>query len=234
MRIIDKNTDFYDFYQGVYRDDSVTFDRTDSFVLTKNDLCEYLRFSRFAPTEKFNFLLLQVCHSFWLFSLEVTKLTDYDVPADYTIELVTAWKNYSKARQLEKLDIIRFDYDIRRTIGGYKGRREWCYDKNKIADRADTLAKAIDLNNYDVEESINSYEIYKDSHGSRTVIEKHIPLLKACGIGDWIDPLEIYLAFEEYFSLEKTSSERTESVGLTDKEKIENHGFNAKGSFRGK
>lgn len=27
MRIIDKNTDFYDFYQNIYRDDSVTFDR---------------------------------------------------------------------------------------------------------------------------------------------------------------------------------------------------------------
>jgi hypothetical protein len=46
--------------------------------------------------------------------------------------------------------------------------------------------------------------------------------------------LDIYNAFEEYFSLERTSTERTESVGLTDKEKITNHGFDTKISFRGK
>ncbi len=31
MRIIDKNTDFYDCCQNMYRDNSLTFDRTDSF-----------------------------------------------------------------------------------------------------------------------------------------------------------------------------------------------------------
>ena len=42
MRIIDKNTDFYDFYQGIYRDDTITFDRTESFLLTKELMCEDL------------------------------------------------------------------------------------------------------------------------------------------------------------------------------------------------
>jgi len=32
--------------------------------------------------------------------------------------------------------------------------------------------------------------------------------------------------------LEKTASERRESIGLTDIEKIENHGFDKKVSFR--
>ncbi len=49
-----------------------------------------------------------------------------------------------------------------------------------------------------------------------------------------INPLDIYLAFDEYFSLEKQAQERTESVGITDKERIENHGFDVKTSFRGK
>ena len=42
MRIIDKNTDFYDFLQNMYPDNSLTFDRTDSFVLTKDILCKHL------------------------------------------------------------------------------------------------------------------------------------------------------------------------------------------------
>lgn len=71
-------------------------------------------------------------------------------------------------------------------------------------------------------------------YGSKTYAEKHIPLLKATGFADQIDPLSIYLAFEEYFSLEKSSTERTESIGLTDREKIENHGFDIKRSFRGR
>ena len=41
MRIIDKNTDFYDYYQNIYPDDSLIFDRTDSFLLSKEDLCGY-------------------------------------------------------------------------------------------------------------------------------------------------------------------------------------------------
>ena len=49
-----------------------------------------------------------------------------------------------------------------------------------------------------------------------------------------MDPLAVYLAIEEFFSKEKTAAERIESVGLTDKERIENHGFDAKTSFRGK
>lgn len=64
--------------------------------------------------------------------------------------------------------------------------------------------------------------------------EKTIPLLIASGYKDCIDPLDIYNSFEEYFSLEMSSTERTESVGLTDKEKITNHGFDVKSSFRGK
>ena len=70
--------------------------------------------------------------------------------------------------------------------------------------------------------------------GGNEWVEKHIPLLKSCGLASRINPLDIYLAFEEYFSQEKTASERSESVGLTDKERIENHGYDVKTSFRGK
>lgn len=230
MKIIDKNTDFYDFWQGVYRDDSIVFDRTDSFVLTKELMCKYLYRSRFLPSENHFFVLLQVCNRFWLFFLEITKKID-GIPKDYTIELVKSWENYGKPRCLEKLDIVRFGVGVDHILCNYKGTGKWQHDREKIMCRADTLSDSIDRNDYDTERSINKHTIYRDDNAKT---EKHIPLLKACGIAGCVDPLEIYLAFEKYFSMEKTASERTESVGLTDQEKISNHGFDLKQSFRGK
>ena len=43
-----------------------------------------------------------------------------------------------------------------------------------------------------------------------------------------------YPDFEEYFALEKSSTERREPLGTTDIDKIESHGFDKKTSFRGK
>jgi hypothetical protein len=67
MRIIDKNTDFYDFYQNIYRDNSITFDRTDSFMLTKDIICSKLNYQFNSKVNNKRFALLQVCNTFWLF-----------------------------------------------------------------------------------------------------------------------------------------------------------------------
>lgn len=236
MRIIDKNTDFYDFYQNIYPDKSITFDRTDSFLLTKELMCEHLdvrRYRFFNQEEPINFVLLQVCHSFWLFLAEITAKSTYGRPTDYKIELLKTWKNYDKERRMICLDIIDFGYEAGRLICQ---DRFWnLYDKEKIIRRADTLAELIDRNDYKIRSSIDCHTICKSGKRDEIItIDKHIPLLKACGIAELIDPLEIYLAFEGYFSLEKTSMERTESNGLTNNEKIGNHGFDIKTSFRGK
>ena len=232
MRILDKNTDFYDFYQNVYRDSSITFDRTDSFLLTKELMCEQLWWthSRFHTwqEEPQVFVLLQIGHIFWLFLLEVTKAME-DRPKDYTVQLITTWKNYSKQRCLIRLDIVDFGTEISWLLGWRWNSRRYLPDK--VFARAEDLSRAIDRNDYKTCRSINKHTIYK---GDGTKAEKHIPLLKACGIANCIDALDVFLAFEEYFSLEKTSAERTESAGLTDKEKIGNHGFDLKTSFRGK
>lgn len=233
MRIIDKNTDFYDYWQGIYRDDSIVFDRTDSFLLTKELMCDSVRpnYKWYIREDQKHFVLLQVCNTFWLFLVEVTKQDQYGSALDYTIELVASWKNYSKERCLERLDVISFGVGVDRFFEIYDRGFGWKYDKEKILNKPDVLVDAVNRNDFRVERSINKHTVYK---GDNTKEEKHIPLLKACGIGSLVDPLEIYLAFEEYFSLEKTSSERTESVGLSNDEKIGNHGFDKKTSFRGK
>lgn len=236
MRIIDKNTDFYDYYQNVYPDGSITFDRTDSFLLTKEIMCEHLRVSRarskYFEDELLNLVLLQICNTFWLFLVEVTKV-NYDYyrprPLDYSVELITTWKNYNKSRSLIKLDVVRFGWPV---YSVYSDDKHFgIYDKSKLRAKPKALMQAIDTNDFEVYSSINKHVIIR---GDNTRVEKHIPLLKACGIANCVDPLEVFLSFEEYFSLEKSSAERTASVGLTDLEKVGNHGFDTKTSFRGK
>ena len=56
--------------------------------------------------------------------------------------------------------------------------------------------------------------------------------IKACGIADLIDPVTVFCAIEEHFSMKKTISETTEARGTTDEDKAIMHGFDAKTSFR--
>jgi len=240
MRIIDKNNDFYDYLQNMYPDRSLTFDRTDSYLLTKEIMCEELSYARrrygigARDYENQMFLLLQICNTFWLFLVNITKENEYNRPTDYTIELITTWKNYSKPRSVIDLDVIDLDWTVEKML--FKNRhKDRAYDMERLKDRVDTITQAIDSNNFKYRTSFNEHTIIKGGYGDNLVkIEKHIPLLKACGIASLIDPLDVFLSLEEYFSLEKSSIERTESVGLTDTEKIGNHGFDTKTSFRGK
>lgn len=230
MRIIDKNTDFYDFYQSMYPDSAFTFDRTDSYLLSKDDVCAYLYTSRYTEEGDIRYLLLQVCNTFWLFLATITKIQQGSVK-DFSVDLLATWKNYSKPRCLVKLDVISFSWEVDRALS--KRGRSWRieYDKSDVIENIGILVSAIDLNNHRVERSFDRKRV-RTSGGE--LVDKHLPLLKASGLSSLIDPLDIYLAFEEYFSLEKTATERTESVGITDKERIENHGFDTKTSFRGK
>lgn len=230
MRIIDKNTDFYDFYQSMYPDSAFTFDRTDSYLLSKDDVCAYLYTSRYTKEGDIRYLLLQICNTFWLFLVTITKIQQGSVK-DFSVDLLATWKNYSKPRCLVKLDVISFSWEVDRALS--KRGRSWRieYDKSDVIENIGILVSAIDLNNHRVERSFDRKRV-RTSGGE--LVDKHLPLLKASGLSSLIDPLDIYLAFEEYFSLEKTATERTESVGITDKERIENHGFDTKTSFRGK
>lgn len=233
MKIIDKNTDFYDYLQYMWGfDDSQTFDRTDSFLLTKEDFCERLRISMDYGAQDLNFVLLQVCNTFWLFLIKFERANQnkwghYDISSNYSVGLLKTWKNYKKDRCAIKLDIIDFKYEVRLSL--YKQTKKWNFES--LIRHRDVLVQAIDTGNYSVKANMNRHT-YVSGDGTR--IEKHIPILKACGLSAVIQPMDIYSALDEYISMEKQASERTSSVGITDKEKIENHGFDAKTSFRGK
>ena len=220
MRIIDKNYDFYDYLQGIYPDRTVTFDRTNSFILSKNAILSGLDVMFFRNcVGHISYLLLQVCNRFWLFEVTTTKTNEYDRAVDCDIALMTTWTNYTANRQLLSLNYIKLK-------GSY-----WyaLYDAKTAERRQSIISDAINTNNYEKIYNLDSYSEWQNGN----YIEKSIPLLKACGLADFIEPLDIYLAIEEYFSLEREASERRESIGLTNDDKITNHGFDTKISFRG-
>ncbi len=207
MRIIDKNSDFYDYFQNIYYDNSLTFDRRSSFILTK----EMISFHLFNRTQQY--LLLQVCHTFWLFSITPTKTNQYGNVKDYTLTLLTNWRNYNKKRKLIQLCIISFSSIHRKKD-------------------VDFLVQQINNNIYSVDSDITHYSFYRENKGRFQKIVKEIPILKACGVAKQIDPLTLYLSFEEYFTLKKSDSERRDPKGITDIDRIESHGFDKQKSFR--
>lgn len=239
MRIIDKNTDFYDFYQNIYRDDSITFDRTDSFMLTKDFICNKLNYQFNSKVDNKRFALLQVCNTFWLFLINVTKIVDYERPVDFKIELLNTWKNYNKNRCLIKFNIIKFNYEVFNAISSWDMKNcKYSINKDKLNSKISIFVDAINKNNYIEDYNLDSCSVKTSDNKSweyeKQYKTKHIPILIASGFANFIDPLDMYLSIEQYFSFEKQSTERTESIGLTDKEKIESHGFDIKKSFRGK
>lgn len=226
MRIIDKNKDFYDYLQD--QTDNIVFDRRDSFLLTKELFCEKLRTSCYYNRSHSCLVLLQVCHSFWLFLIDIMKFDEYDKPLEYKVEFIYNWKDYQTQRVLIALNTISFGLT-------YSSRGRNLYDKEYILSHIDDLTKAINYNDYHVDRDMTKYtQIRSGKNFNNIYTEKHIPLLKACGLAEYIDPLTIFLSFEEYWSLEKSSRERTDALGTTNTDKIEMHGFDKKTSFRGK
>lgn len=220
MKILDSNKDFYDFYQNIYRDNTYTFDRRDSFNLSRKDFASHFyyeqsRYKWSLDRGKNRCILLQVCNNFWLFKVTIDKTDSMGKCIDYSISLIAQWKDYSVQTKLIELSHVRFIL----------------YSEEEISKNYELLIRTKD---YKVEHVWNK-SIVSRSHGiSWDHTEKHIPILKDIGIAGLVDPLDIYLALEEYFARKVTESERVESIGLTDKEKIENHGFDTTVSFRGK
>lgn len=215
MRILDKNTDFYDYMQYMYRDDTYVFDRRNSFMLTKEMLCSHLGWYDHRKT---GYMLLQVCNTFWLFkaNLEYDKSFSYRV-ADYELLLIGNWKDYNVQRVLYKLCTVKFNF--------FKIRK--LEDEMSSSELIDTVKHG----DYETVETINKFTIYNGDHTKKV---KTIPLLSECGLSKYIEPLDIYLALEEYFSLKTQANERTEPIGATNEDKITRHGFDLKTSFRGK
>lgn len=218
MRIIDKMHDFYDYLQD--STDNLVFDRRGSYLLTKDNLCTAFNYIYYNKSI-YRFVLVQSGATYWLLLVTITSYNNFGNVTNYKLELLSTWKNYNKAIKLFTMKVIDFNSIYTGRLRDDKNFRELAY--NKIMDNVNNLIMAVNNDEYKIEYSICDYDK-----------NNKMPLLKACGIGNIIYPSDIFYAIEEYFSLVKTSSERTEPIGVTNDDKIIMHGFDTKISFRGK
>lgn len=222
MRIIDNQHDIYDYLQDPT--DTLVFDRRNSFLLTKEMLGDKILYIRYHNKSKYRFILLQCGVTYWLYLLTVEYSNNYwyNCISNYKAELLSSWKNYNKPNKLIELGLIEFN-----SMYGIYNYKINDYDYETIKSRVNDLVNGINNNNFSYDNIGKSYK-----YNGNTKAELNIPLLKASGLP--IDPQEVFCAIEEYFSLEKTASERIDPIGITNKDKIEMHGFDNKTSFRGK
>lgn len=228
MRIIDKQNDYYDYLQD--NGDSLVFDRRGSRALVKEEIMDTInRVLDSYSHVPHVFLLLQCGASYWLLFVEGTgikKRTGFTGPAEtvsgYNIWILSKWKEYNQPLKLLSLQAISFNqswkykfYDVK-----YNGRKVIrTLMEDRLAESSPELREAV---------IHKDYKVYQDFS------KKGYLLLKSSGIPNVIGPEEIYNAIDEYFSLEKTAAESTVAKGTTNNDKIKNHGFDTKVSFRGK
>lgn len=212
MRIISKIKDFYDYisYEFSDKDDDIIFDRRNSIILTKNDIVSFLNFNtKKNYLSENNYLIFQVGYLFFL--IEVYDVEYKDVIccgvkqkefSNYKMKILSKWRNYNNKDAMNFYKLHRYFY--------YKTDNQFIdYAKSEILSENDKMKRA-------------GYADIKD----KTFI------LNETGLASIIEPKEIYLALDEYFSSLITDREKRESVGITNNEKIVNHGFDKKISFR--
>lgn len=229
MRIIDSQYDYYDYLQNYT--DTIVFDRRGSRVLTKEDVCQALSLYN-DRTDKY-LLLLHCGAIYWLILATITeKEKSYwgarAIPKNYDLKVLTKWSDYSKERELISLNVITIPvWKIYSDIYSFGVVEE------AIVKHVDEIKEAIRVNDYGYSIIRNAYCKKWDQATHKYIEQYQPPLLKACGISNIIEPMEIFLATEEHFSLLKTEAERTEPLGATNDDKIIMHGFDTKTSFRG-
>ena len=213
MRILDKYKDYYDFFGHISEDKTLVYDRRGSTPLTLEQILYHLLNGRYRY--HYNDVLYFGLHvGFKLFILEVTNLqidTDKKTGkvkhASGDIGLVDSIDNFNwKGKPLQLVH-------LRKPVPKYQSYmaqlRRW--DQS-----------------YQSQLKIDPIMQVKDDKVTNELLAEK-PLLLDTGIPALIPPFEIYKNLEVYFSASKT--EKTVDIA-TNNEKIVNHGFDMKSSFR--
>ena len=204
MQILDKNKDFYDFYQNIYIDKTYTFDRRKSVYFHKEDWNEIF----YNNERNYIYYVLQVGYSRYLYKITYLGVsTGWIIHLDnYKVELVKYWKNYD--------NLVDFEFGIAEELEsyGYKNNSSR-YEKQNIDS----------LYNTELKKTYLYYSRLKD---------RSYPILYESGIASCTDSHQLYMDIEEWLSAQKERELRTESKDITDKQKIVNHGFDTRESFR--
>jgi len=234
MQIIDKNKDFYDFLQFQYGiDKSRTYDRRGSIVLTQSKLINFL----IGDYEKL-FINENIINGFNTkyeiqFVLECGNIQYVigieDIKASYIAESVIEWEG--KYTLLKEFNEFLHIFDVapvsislleinRIQLYGSKRYQQHLHDYYRRKSKNWNDAKLIDLVN----------KIKKDSKKNNSDKLLINPILKDSKIPSIVPAEKIMQGLELYFS--SLNEDKTINISLTDNDKLINHGFDKRWSFR--
>lgn len=204
MRIIDKNRDFYDYFQDY--DSDIVFDRRGSHILTNEELNVWSLYNRYKSEFTDKYFLLQIGYTNWLILAKPTNIDKdtygYFTVNDFSLELIEMWKDYNKS-----VDFKFGEIKLYHTI-------EFLFSKKY--DYKTPLIDDVKLGNFE----------YKNNFTEKSPI-----ILNKTKLPSILNAQDVYLAIEEWLSHKKDDIVHD---SMTDKEKIVSHGFDTKVSFRGK
>jgi hypothetical protein len=231
MQIIDKNKDFYDFLQFQYGiDKSRTYDRRGSIILTQSKLIKFLLGhndklfisdnTKYGSNVKYDIQFILECGNIQY----VIKIED--IKALYNAESIIEWegkyillKEFNEFLHLfDATPISIFCLEVNRTII-YKSKRfnKW-FNWKKSKNWNDV--KLNDLVNKEKKDNIKK-------NPDKLLIN---PILKDSKIPSIIPAEKIMQGLELYFS--SLNEDKTINISLTDNDKLINHGFDKRWSFR--
>ena len=175
MRIIDKNKDFYDYFQDY--DSDIVFDRRGSHILINEELNRWVLWSRRSEADD-KYFLLQIGYTNWLILAKPTKINrdgygGYMVE-DFSLELIEMWKDYNKSVDF-KFGEIKTYYTME-------------YIKSKKFNYKTSLIDDIKLGNFE----------YKNNFTETSPI-----VLNKTKLPSILNAQEVYLAIEEWLSHKK-------------------------------
>lgn len=151
---------------------------------------------------------MQVGYSRYLYKITYIDVsTGWIIHLDnYKVELVKYWKNYD--------NLVDFEFGIAEKLEryGYKNNSSR-YEKQNI-------------------DSLYNTELKKTYLYASRLKGRSYPILYESGIASCTDSHQLYMDIEEWLSAQKEKELRTESKDITDKQKIVNHGFDTRESFR--
>ena len=213
MYIIDRNTDFYDYLSNVYGvDKGIVFDRRGSVRLTDDWLSSFFSMVSVKYVEKDDqYFILEVGTVQYLIRAYDPKWikASFDKVSSFKIEIVRVFHN-NKHRYGPPISIrnVRLSHV------------HWWFS---IKSKNDTWDHYVQTESYE--------ELFIAPHHRHTSPTKvDLPILAGTKLTSILNPDELWKELMNYISSQ--GNDKDVSIPMTDVEKVEQHGFDKKTSFR--
>lgn len=208
MYIIDKNTDYYDFYSHIYGvDKQITYDRRGSILLSDKDLVNMSARYSIDRRNEVNHILLETGNTQFLFSLTNFAIDTSGFPGDcvreFDMELENVYTDnvhYFDAPVSIVGVVIDFHFLYGKMYNSRKTRKKYLYDR--------PFGEAV-----------------------RSFIKEPIsnPILAKTRITNMVDGEDIWREVQTYIS--SLGNDKDVNLKMSDEDRAEIHGFD-KHSFR--